>query len=286
MSVAACSAHGLYNKLGVTAMTIFISNKYTLWYFNLIKKRQTELLADCYTERHHIIPKCLGGDDSDENLVSLSAREHVVAHWLLTKMVDKDSRYKMLFAFNTMSRSSNDQERRLTPLEISKSKAAKLQAMTEYYSSPMWSYKWSQIKPKWAEAMRKVNLRPEVKHKRSQSQKIAQNRADVAAKRKERLSRSAIKEQISKKANEVWSRPGVREKHSVLSKEIWNRPGMKEKYRNAAKECQNRPEVKAIKSAMLLKTKKTCPHCNKTGNPLAMHRWHFDRCRLKKGEGE
>ena len=36
-----------------------------------------------YTEAHHIVPRCLGGDDSKENLVLLSFEEHLVAHLLL-----------------------------------------------------------------------------------------------------------------------------------------------------------------------------------------------------------
>lgn len=36
-----------------------------------------------YKERHHIIPKCMGGSDDEENLVDLLLREHIVAHKLL-----------------------------------------------------------------------------------------------------------------------------------------------------------------------------------------------------------
>ena len=27
----------------------------------------------------------------------------------------------------------------------------------------------------------------------------------------------------------------------------------------------------------------TCPHCRKTGGNAAMHRWHFDACKVKPG---
>lgn len=37
-------------------------------------------------ERHHIVPKCMGGGDEPENLVLLTIREHFVAHRLLTKI--------------------------------------------------------------------------------------------------------------------------------------------------------------------------------------------------------
>lgn len=37
-------------------------------------------------ERHHIIPRSMGGGDEPENLVILSMREHYMAHWLLYKI--------------------------------------------------------------------------------------------------------------------------------------------------------------------------------------------------------
>lgn len=43
-----------------------------------------------YVESHHIIPESLGGDNSVGNKVWLTAEEHVKAHILLTKMVDRE----------------------------------------------------------------------------------------------------------------------------------------------------------------------------------------------------
>lgn len=41
---------------------------------------------ETYYEKHHVIPKCLGGTDEKNNLVLLTAEEHWVAHLLLVKM--------------------------------------------------------------------------------------------------------------------------------------------------------------------------------------------------------
>lgn len=38
------------------------------------------------SEKHHIVPKCMGGDNSPDNLVFLTPREHFVAHRLLAKI--------------------------------------------------------------------------------------------------------------------------------------------------------------------------------------------------------
>lgn len=39
-----------------------------------------------YYEKHHIIPRCIGGSDNELNLVLLTAREHFLAHYLLCKI--------------------------------------------------------------------------------------------------------------------------------------------------------------------------------------------------------
>jgi hypothetical protein len=58
---------------------------YTKHYELLIEKARNRVL-DCYVERHHIVPKCLGGNNSKDNIVRLTGREHFVAHLLLIKI--------------------------------------------------------------------------------------------------------------------------------------------------------------------------------------------------------
>jgi hypothetical protein len=55
-------------------------------YETLIDNAKNKILEDVYTEKHHIIPCCLGGNDSPSNLVNLTAREHFIAHQLLVKI--------------------------------------------------------------------------------------------------------------------------------------------------------------------------------------------------------
>ena len=75
---------------------IFIQNKYTNWYNNIITTAQARTLPkNIYIERHHIIPRSLGGNNEQSNLVKLTAREHFVCHLLLTKMTIGRMRYKM-----------------------------------------------------------------------------------------------------------------------------------------------------------------------------------------------
>jgi hypothetical protein len=60
---------------------------YVKHYQSLISKAMARKLpSDVYVERHHIVPKCLGGGNELSNLVQLTAREHFVAHQLLIKI--------------------------------------------------------------------------------------------------------------------------------------------------------------------------------------------------------
>jgi len=78
---------------------MYLQNKYTAWYYNIINYAKSRtLLPDVYTEKHHIIPKSLGGDNSKDNLVKLTAKEHFICHLLLPKMVEINVQKKMIFA--------------------------------------------------------------------------------------------------------------------------------------------------------------------------------------------
>ena len=69
-------------------------------YNQLISKRQQETPPkNCYTETHHIKPKCLGGTNETTNLVKLTAREHYIAHLLLAKIYNT---YGLYAAVNYM----------------------------------------------------------------------------------------------------------------------------------------------------------------------------------------
>lgn len=86
---------------------MFKDNKYTKIYYKIILRAMKENRSknkEIYFEKHHIIPKCLGGTDDKENLILLTAREHFLCHLLLTKMNDDE---RLIFAFFMMKRGKN-----------------------------------------------------------------------------------------------------------------------------------------------------------------------------------
>lgn len=94
---------------------LFIDNKYTRWYYNIINAAKSRKINSGYTENHHIIPKSLGGTNEFDNLVLLLPREHYIAHLLLIKMVNGEAKMKMSFALRCMSNFQNKYHQRYVP---------------------------------------------------------------------------------------------------------------------------------------------------------------------------
>jgi hypothetical protein len=84
---------------------MFLSNKYTNWYFRIVTHRLLNPY-DGKGEKHHIIPKSCGGHPKCfTNIVHLSHREHFVCHLLLTRMFPGgEYKNKMNYALFTMAR--------------------------------------------------------------------------------------------------------------------------------------------------------------------------------------
>ena len=80
-------------------------------YNSIINKRKNEKTSE-YTEKHHILPKCLNGSDAHYNLVRLTAREHYICHWLLCKIYKNNQNYfKLLAAFMRMHCANENHKR-------------------------------------------------------------------------------------------------------------------------------------------------------------------------------
>jgi hypothetical protein len=77
---------------------------YLVHYNKLINRAAGRIHAE-NTERHHIIPKCMGGTDDIANLVYLTTEEHFVAHQLLVKIYPDNK--KLISALSKMCSWSN-----------------------------------------------------------------------------------------------------------------------------------------------------------------------------------
>jgi hypothetical protein len=81
--------------------------------YNQIVERARNRVLDSYTERHHIIPRCIGGTDAKENLVDLTAREHFICHRLLVNIHPDNNKLK--FALWAMCNMKSRRQSRYVP---------------------------------------------------------------------------------------------------------------------------------------------------------------------------
>jgi hypothetical protein len=59
---------------------------YMAIYTRIIERARDRNLTNVYSERHHIVPKCMKGNNDASNIVRLTPEEHYVAHQLLVKI--------------------------------------------------------------------------------------------------------------------------------------------------------------------------------------------------------
>lgn len=70
-------------------------------FINNIIETRGRIIKNGDKERHHILPKCLGGTNDPDNLVDLELEEHFIAHKLLTQ--EHPESKPLAYAFRRMS---------------------------------------------------------------------------------------------------------------------------------------------------------------------------------------
>jgi hypothetical protein len=82
--------------------TTYIDNKYTRWYAALVEKARVRLSVVGPVEKHHVLPRSLGGGDGQDNIVVLTVREHFIAHAMLVRMTVGQDYHRMARALKFM----------------------------------------------------------------------------------------------------------------------------------------------------------------------------------------
>lgn len=86
---------------------MFLNNRYTQIYYRIVNNALNRKVILDNTQRHHIIPKCLGGTNNSDNLVTLTYKEHRVCHCLLIKMqTTTGAEIKMRHAYGFFNKNS------------------------------------------------------------------------------------------------------------------------------------------------------------------------------------
>jgi hypothetical protein len=74
--------------------------QYDLIYNRLVSRAKSRILPG-YTEQHHILPRCIGGSDTADNIVFLTPEEHYLAHLLLIRLYPHEP--KLVYAARMMT---------------------------------------------------------------------------------------------------------------------------------------------------------------------------------------
>ena len=267
---------------------MFLHNKYTIWYYNIINNA-AERVLDKYQETHHIIPKSLGGSDKKDNLVKLTAREHFICHWLLTKMTDYKHKQKMDYALWMMMNIVNEQQHRYKV-------NSKTYQILKYRLSAVFSKQHAgkklseETKKKISETRKRKFAEGELSIVR-----YANTNAKIAEKRKGSTTSQETKDKIGKAhKGKTISEEQKQYLSSLYKGKPRNDPNFKEKLSKTLKEqyvsgirvpakgmLGKKLSIESREKMKKPKVRGNCPYCEKEGAMNFLKRYHFDKCTVK-----
>jgi len=206
----------------------------------LVKKAQNRMETVGYTEKHHIIPRTLGGSDDASNIVVFTGREHFIAHLLLAK-IHGGSMWHAAHMMSNMKRYTNrkyENVRKEHVKRVSIRQTGKIVSLDT-------RKKISENKERSAKISQSLKGRPKSEeHKEAYKQaRLAGGGWIVSEEHK-----SSVSKKMKGSGNPMWGKT-----HNEEAK------------------------LKIIEAN---KQKIVCPHCGKTGGIAIMKRWHFDNCKV------
>jgi hypothetical protein len=272
---------------------MYLQNKYTTWYNNIIATAKSRVLPkETYTEKHHVIPRSLGGSNHISNLVILTAKEHRLVHILLPRMtIDPIHTKSMWYAAWMILRTKNkDQHRTISKgsaYELAKIKIAQFSSqlhkgkiVSEETKHKISAKATGRISPNKGKPMSE-----DQKNKLSIAHKgkiiAPETVAKILESRKHYQHSEETKQKISE-ANQGKTVVISEETKQKISDSLKGRPNA-----NKGKPAHNRgiphttETIVKFKEAHQNREKILCPHCSKLIAKCSFSRWHGDNCKNK-----
>ena len=206
----------------------------------LVKKAQNRMETVGYTEKHHIIPRTLGGSDDASNIVVFTGREHFIAHLLLAK-IHGGSMWHAAHMMSNMKRYTN---RKYENVRKEHAKRVSIRQTGKIVS---------------------LDTRKKISENKERSAKISQS---LKGRPKSEEHKEAYKQ--ARLAGGGW----------IVSEEHKSSVSKKMKGSGNPMWGKTHNEEAKLKIIEANKQKIVCPHCGKTGGIAIMKRWHFDNCKV------
>lgn len=221
-------------------------------YDSLIVRSRNRILVG-YIERHHIIPKCMGGTNEPSNLAELTPEEHFLCHQLLLKIYrGTEWASKMAYACHMMTRSFSGRADRNT--------------------SKLKMFGW--LRRAHSEALKQLPA-----HNKGKPHS-AEHKAKIAASLVGRILSPKSEETKQKISDSLSGRLFSEERKARLRQKPRKSIDTREKLSLALK---GKPKSEVTKSNMRKpKARVQCTHCQKIVSPGTLSRWHNNNCKFKE----
>lgn len=249
---------------------MFIDNKYTKYYFNIINRASNRVIHG-YTEKHHIIPKSMDGVDDESNIAILSAREHFICHLLLTKMVSGKNKHKAMKAARMMATAKGiGQQRYKVTNRI-------YEFLMQHIDTP------ECVRENMAQAQKLRFLNSEgtfknKKHTEKSKEKMRKPKSKEQKKNQSLAMKGKYKGRAPHNKGKTYEELYGIERANIIKEKV-KHPGEKNGFygkKHSEEQRQRKREEK------LSSPKKTCYYCNKEVDSMNFGRWHGDKCKYKK----
>jgi hypothetical protein len=198
-----------------------------------------------YYESHHIIPRCLGGIDDEENLVLLTAREHYVCHKLLTYIYEKHRGIALAFFRMTHDK----QNRKVTSRDY--------------------------------EYAKQLNNNTQISEETSRKLSAANRKRIVSKETRQKLSKVWKGRKHTDEAKQKMRESKLGEKNPFFKKISPNRG---KHYTFTEEQIKNLSESMKGKSPGVNLIKKECEYCHRIFTLPSYHRWHGENCKNKSND--
>lgn len=270
---------------------------YKQLYDKIINKyKKLNIKKDKTTETHHIIPRCIGGSDADDNLVVVPTRVHYILHLLLWKIKNysKEQHTKLTNALFCMSK---------MPIKYGRRKIKINSKLYEYYSNERKRLmserckKWHSVTPnihftkghlghKHSEESRKKmskKRKPSNKFGRKKKWFWAYNpvtKQNINIFEGQEIPFGFIRGRIMSDAAKLKNRLKHLGKKTSEESNIKRSTSLK-KYFLLNKKCKEQCSIR-MKNLWTKIDYLICPYCNKKSKShSAMKQFHFENCKYK-----